>query len=248
MNPSEDLDSIQYSMIWNYKYADWFRDTQYNGKTLSDKERKEFVSIIDEELALYSEGLPMMYSNLKELENEKEQSEIVELERILYSVLLFVVMTMADCMVACKYYILADSDYDKRYMRGKLKVLLNEGFKKLYGFNDTNFMNSEWFKLLGTMKYFSETINLQYQELTSLLEKHSRLSSWWKEERVQEVHYMDMIKLYESRQEELNESKVMMENLRLFNALLAVSHFLGNENGCLLNYLISKYRRGELKE
>jgi hypothetical protein len=74
------------------------------------------------------------------------------------------------------------------------------------------------------------------------------MSFWWKEERVQEVHYLDMIKLYESRQEDLNESTVMMETLRLFHALLAVSHFLGNENGCVLNYLISKYRRGEMKE
>ena len=233
-------------MIWDYKYADWFRDTQYNGKTLTDKERKEFISIIDEELSLYSEGLSMIYSKLKELENEKEQSEIVELEQTNYSVFLFVVMTIADSMVACKYYLLADSDYEKRYMRGKLKVLLNEGFKKLYGYNDTHFKKSEWFKLLGTMKYYPEAINLQYQELTSLLEKHSKLSSWWKDERVQEVHYLDMIKLYESRQEDLNESKVMMENLRLFNALLAVSHFLRNENGCMLNFLVSRYNRDKL--
>jgi hypothetical protein len=189
-----------------------------------------------------------MYSISKELENENIQNELHELQKTISSVLLFVTITMADCMVACKYYLLADTDYDKRFMRGKLKVLLNEGFKKLYGYNDTHFKKSEWFKLLATMTHFPEPIYLQYQELTILLERHSKMSFWWKEERVQEVHYLDMIKLYESRQEDLNESKVMMENLRLFNALLAVSHFLGNENGCVLNYLISKYRRGEMKE
>ncbi len=248
MNMNEDLDFIQYSIIRDYRYADWFQNTQYNGKTLTDKERKEFISIIDEEIAYYSDGLSEMYSISKELENENIQNELHELQKTISSVLSFVTITMADCMVACKYYLLADTDYDKRFMRGKLKVLLNEGFKKLYGYNDTHFKKSEWFKLLATMTHFPEPIYLQYQELTILLERHSKMSFWWKEERVQEVHYLDMIKLYESRQEDLNESKVMMENLRLFNALLAVSHFLGNENGCVLNYLISKYRRGEMKE
>ena len=32
-------------------------------------------------------------------------------------------------MVAGKYFILADRDYDRRFMRGKLFVILNEGFK-----------------------------------------------------------------------------------------------------------------------
>lgn len=47
-------------------------------------------------------------------------------------------MTMCDRMVAGKYFILADTDYDKRFMRGKMKVFLNEGFKRLYGYNETN--------------------------------------------------------------------------------------------------------------
>ncbi len=236
---------IQYSMTWNYDYSEWFQNTQYNGKTLTDKERKDFISLIDEELALYSSGLSTMYSNMKELEKDSLQDDISRLELTINSVFLFVVMTMADCMVACKYYLLADKDYDKRFLRGKLKILLNEGFKRLFGYNEKNNKNSEWFKVLGTMDCFPETIKLQCQELTSLLQKHAESSSWWKDERDVEVHYQDMIKLYDSRQEELNESQIMMENLQLFNALLAVCHFLGNENGCVLNYLISRYRRGE---
>ena len=53
---------------------------------------------------------------------------------------------------------------------------------------------------------------------------------------------------YKSRQEEIVESKVMMDSMKLFNTLLAVSHFLSNVHACILNFLVGKYRRGELSE
>lgn len=130
--------------------------------------------------------------------------------------MLFVLMTMIDSMVASKYFILADKDYDRRFMRGKLFVILNEEFKKLYGFNENGHKKSEWNKLRPLMKYFPEVIHNQYQELTDLLERHTKSSSWWKEERNLETH-LDMEKLYKSRQEEVIESKVMIDSLKLFH-------------------------------
>lgn len=50
---------------------------------------------------------------------------------------------MIDSMVVGKYFILADRDYDQRFMRGKLFVILKEGFKKLYGFNEKSHKKSE---------------------------------------------------------------------------------------------------------
>lgn len=144
---------------------------------------------------------------------------------------------MIDSMVAGKYFILADLDYDRRFMRGKLFVILNEGFKKLYGFNMKSHKKSEWNRLRLIMKYFPEVINRQYQELTYLLEKQSHTSSWWKDERNYEPH-LDTEKLYKSRQEEIIESKVMMDSLKLFNTLMAVSNFLGNVHACLFNFLL----------
>lgn len=156
-------------------------------------------------------------------------------------------MTMCDCMVAGKYFILADTDYDRRVMRGKMKVILNEGFKKLYGYKEVNKKKSEWFRLLDFMKYFPENLKLQYQYLTALLENQSKSSSWWKEERDNETH-IDSEKLYNSRMVDIKESKEMMETLQLYNALFAVNHFLGNAHAYLTNLLVDKYRRGELKE
>lgn len=128
---------------------------------------------MDDAIAQYSEGLPLMMSIL---EDTKEQhDDYHEIDRIVVSVCLFVIMTMIDSMVAGKYFILADRDYDRRFMRGKLFVILNEGFKKLYGFNKMSHKKSEWERLHLIMNHFPEVINRQYQELTSLLENNPKL-------------------------------------------------------------------------
>lgn len=242
---NEEFVDIQYAQIKEHKYAQWFNDVQYNGKTLSESERREFISVIDSTIAQYSEGLPLMTDILED--TKERHDEYHKIDRIVVSVCLFVLITMIDSMVAGKYFILADRDYDRRFMRGKLFVILNEGFKKLYGFNDQSHKKSEWNKLLPIMKYFPEVINRQYKDLTNLLENQSHISSWWKDERNYETH-LDTEKLYKSRQEEIVESKVMMDSLKLFNTLMAVSNFLGNVHACLFNFLVGKYRRGELLE
>ena len=229
---------FHYSPILDYKYSQWFQEVQYNGKTLSDSERKDFVSIIDETISEYSKGLPLYYSSIED--NKDNHHEYYEIERTVTSVMMFVLLTMIDSMVASKYFILADGDYDRRFMRGKLMVILNEGFKKLYGFDEKTYKKSEWDKLLHLLNRFPEAINQQYQELTFLLERHAKSSSWWQKERNLETH-LDTEDLYASRQEEVIESKVMMDSMKLFNTLLAVNHFLTNVHGCLTNWLKKEY-------
>ena len=241
---NEDLDNIHFSPIRNYKYSQFFREAQYNEKTLSEAERKEFVEAIDETVAQYSEGIPLMLDSLKRTKDKNDT--LHEVESVINSVSLFALITMIDSMVACKYFILADKDYDRRFLRGKMRIILNEGFKKLYGFNKETYKKSEWEKLLSLMKYFPESINHQYQELTFYLARHSKYSSWWKKERDLETHMMDAEELYESRLEEIVESKVMMDSMKLFNTFLAVNQFLTNLNACYLNCLIEMYHRGEL--
>lgn len=242
---NEDLANIQYSPVLDHKYARFFEEVQYNGKTLSDAERKELVAVIDETIAQYSEGLPMMYDTLESIKDQHD--EYHEIDRTVVSVMQFVLITMIDSMVASKYFILADKDYDRRFMRGKLMVILNEGFKRLYGFDKKTYEKSEWDRLLPLMGHFPEVINRQYQELTFHLEKQAKSSSWWKEVRNLETH-MDTEKLFISRQEEIIESKVMMDSMKLFNTLLAVNHFLTNVHACLRNFLVDKFKRGELRD
>ena len=240
---NEDLDNIQYSPIWNYNYSQWFHDVQHNDKTLSEAERKAFVVMMDETIEVHSEGLPLMYESLESDKDKHDEYHV--LERTVSSIWLFVLITMIDCLVACKYFITADKDYDRRFMRGKLMVILNEGFKKLYGFDDKTHKKSEWKRFLSVMKFFPEEIKNQYQEITSLLKKQAQSSLWWQEERNLETH-IDAERLYESRKEEIIESKVMIDSMKLYETLLAVSHFLGNVHACVHNFLVTKYRNGEL--
>lgn len=241
---SNELDHIQYSPIRNYRYEQWFQEVQHNGKELNAAERVEFAKMVDEDVAHYSVGLQMVKGLLDD--NKNKHDEFHNAYNVVLSILQFVLITMADSMVITKYFILADKDYDRRFMHGKMKVILNEGFKKLYGFNKGK-KKSEWIRLAPILKYFPEDIQNQYRQLTSLLEKHSESSLWWRIERNLETH-IDVDKLYESRCEDIIESEVMMESSKLFDTLLAVDCFLTNIHTCFNNTLIDMYKRGELRE
>ncbi len=240
---TQNSGNYSYSPIIDYNYAQFFQKIEFNGKTLNDHERKEFIGIIDETIDQFTSGLPMLND---ELESTKDlNDDYHRITRVIFSVAMFVAMTLSDCMVASKYFLLAEKDYDKRFLRGKMKIILNEGFKRLYGFKDHK--KSEWFRLKDCMNSFPDFIKKQYQIVTDLLEKESTTSTWWKNERDYETH-IETPHLYLSRMEKIDESKVMIESSSLFDALLAVNHFLSNANGILLNTLIDRYHRGEIRD
>lgn len=242
---NDDFEDIQFRPIFNYPYARWFSDGQYNGRTPDEAERAEIISIIDENVASYLEGVPLIVNALNRSKELHDDSH--ELYKVILSAMLFVIQTMTDAMVVSKYFMLANNDYDKRLMRGKLAVILNEGFKKLYGFENKTIINSVWTRLKTIIQHFPNEINLQYFELTTLLERHAKSSSWWQDERNIETH-LDAEKLYLSRCKEVVEGKVLLDSLKLLDALNAVYHFLGNMHACFLNTLTYKYLKGELPE
>ena len=53
---NEEFADIQYALIREYKYAQWFNEVHYNGKILSESERKEFIAIIDNIIGLCAEN------------------------------------------------------------------------------------------------------------------------------------------------------------------------------------------------
>lgn len=242
---TNEFDHLQYSLIWNHPYERWFQEVQYNGRELNEDERREFLQVVDETISNYSGGLPLIKETLEQIKDLHD--ELHEAYSAIISVLQFTTITMIDSMVIGKHFILSDNDYERRFMRGKMKVILNEGFKKLYGFDEKSYKKSEWNILVPILKFFPEDIQNQYKQMSSLLEEHSKSSSWWKDERNVETH-LDTEKLYESRCEEVVESKVMMDSLKLCNTLYAVNLFLTNAHACFYNYLLTKYKQGELKE
>ena len=242
---NNNIEKIYFRPIPNYPYARWFSEGQFNGKTMTENVRSQMVSIIDEHVTEFSQSFSKIINNLNQVKEKQDEFHIMY--QTVISVMVFVAQTMTDSMVISKYFVLADKDYDKRFMRGKMAVILNEGFKKLYGFENRTKLKSEWSKLKSVLHYFPEEIKLQYHELTTLLEKHSTSSSWWRDDRNVETH-LDCEKLYMSRNTELVEGKVMLESLMLFDALYAVYLFLGNMHSCIQNTLNEQYLNGELKE
>ncbi len=242
---NEDLVNIQLAPIRNYRYEQFFREVHYNGKELNAAKQMELITVIDETITNYSEGLPMIKHILESIKQKEDVFH--EIQRTLVSVMQFTLITMIDSMVISKYFILANKDYDKRFLRGKMKIILNEGFKKLYGFDEKTHKKSEWKRLSAILKYFPEKIQRQYQELSFLLEKHSNTSSWWKDVRDVETH-MVAEELYESRCKEIIESEVILDSLKLFDTFFAADCFLTNMHTCINNYLLDDYLRGELKD
>lgn len=240
---NEDIINAYYSPILNHRYEQWFQERHYNEDRLSDIDRREYLEMVDEATSHYLSGLPTMQGALDWFKNSHDEYHATYC--VVISAIQFILMTMIDGMVLSKYFLLADKDYDRRLLRGKLKVILNEGFKKLYGFKEGK--QSKWNDIGTIMKYFPEEIHRQYQELTSLLEKHSRSSSWWKDERDVETH-LDTERLYASRCEKIKESQVIIDFLKLFETLNAVNLFLTNMHACLNNYLVDKFRCGELQD
>lgn len=242
---NNNIENICFRPILNYPYARWFSVGQYNGKAMTENVRSQMVSIIDEHVTEFSQSFSKIINILNQVKEKHDEFHIMY--QTVISVMVFVAQTMTDSMIISKYFVLADKDYDKRFMRGKMAVILNEGFKKLYGFETRTKPKSEWSKLKSVLHYFPEEINLQYHELTTLLEKHSTSSSWWRDDRNVETH-LDCEKLFISRNKELIEGKVMLDSLMLFDALNAVYQFLGNMHSCIQNTLTEQYLNGELME
>lgn len=242
---NEDLANMRCKPIRNYNYAPYFEDIKYNGKILTDDERKDFVADINDSIADYSKGLPIIYDALENCKDKHD--EYHDIDHTVVSILQFVLITMIDSMIVSKYFILADGDYDQRFMRGKLKVIINEGYKRLYGFENNTRKNAMWNSLKPILNYFPQEIELQYQELNMLLDKHIKSSSWWKDDRNYEIHF-DTENLYVSCQEEIIESKVMIDSLRFFNTFRAVNDFLWNMHTCIYNSLVLSYQNSEITE
>ena len=118
-------------------------------------------------------------------------------------------------------------------------MIMNEGFKKLYGFVAPGGTDTYWGKLSSIMQFFPK-FSSDFQKISALLDEQSRTSSWWKQERDLEVH-LDPIELYNSRQSELNESEVMIDTMKLLDALGIVEQFTLNLHTVFTNWLESLY-------
>ena len=207
----------------------------YNNKVLSAQEREEFRIMSEETIRDFSESIEGFY----ELSQEFKPSQNKDHDKITKTVLnvgFFMSYTFCDCVALLKHFVLSSNAYDKSLFRGKLKVLLNEGFKSLYGFNDKQRKRSYYIKLGDIMNYFPG-FQLEYDSILLKLKQLSEQSTWWKDERNIEVH-LDMSQLYKTRHEEINESKVAMESQLLIGLLVQINKLMGRMHQPYIDYMV----------
>lgn len=207
----------------------------YNNKVLSAQEREEFRIMSEETIRDFSESIEGFY----ELSQEFKPSPNKDHDKITKTVLdvgIFKSYTFCDCVALLKHFVLSSNAYDKSLFRGKLKVLLNEGFKSLYGFNDKQRKRSYYIKLGDIMNYFPG-FQLEYDSILLKLKQLSEQSTWWKDKRNTEVH-LDMSQLYKTRHEEINESKVAMESQLLIGLLVQINKLMGRMHQAYIDYMV----------
>ena len=207
----------------------------YNNKVLSAQEREEFRIRAEETIEIFTEsidGFCELYQEYKPSQNKVHD----KITKTVLDVGIFTCYTYCDCTVLLKHFILSTDLYEKRLFRGKLKVLLNEGFKNLYGFNDKQRKRSYYIKLGEIMNYFPG-FQLEYDSILMKLKQLSEQSIWWKDERNTEVH-LDMSQLYKTRHEEINESKVAMESQLLMGLLVQINKLMGRMHQAYIDYMV----------
>ena len=201
---------------------------RYNNKVLSPLEREEFRIRSEEAIEVFAEsidGFCELYQEYKPSQNKAHD----KITKTVLDVGIFTCYTYCDCTVLLKLY-------EKSLFRGKLKVLLNEGFKRLYGFNDKQQKKSYYIKLGEIMNYFPG-FQLEYDSILLNLKQLSEQSTWWKNERNTEVH-LDMSQLYKARHEEINESKVAMEAHLLIDLLVQINKLMGRMHQAYIDYMM----------
>lgn len=207
----------------------------YNNKVLSAQEREEFRIRAEETIEIFTEsidGFCELYQEYKPSQNKVHD----KITKTVLDIGIFTCYTYCDCTVLLKHFILSTDLYEKRLFRGKLKVLLNEGFKSLYGFNDKQRKRSYYIKLGEIMNYFPG-FQSEYDFILLKLKQLSEQSPWWKDERNIEVH-LDMSQLYKSRHEEINESKVAMEAHLLIDLLVQINRLMGRMHQAYIDYIM----------
>ena len=207
-------------------------DIQYN-KVLSEEERAKFNLLADETIVTFAESIDGMYELGKSYQDMNNIHHKVS--KIMCDVSVFVSYAFADCIVLTKLFMNTHDIYEKSLLRGKLKVHMNESFKKLYGFTEKARKESYTAKLQEIIPHFHGP-DREFARILTDLEEISKRDSWWKEIRSAEVH-LNLPILYESRHEEISESQVVMETMRLIPFFNRFNVLVSRMNQVHINYM-----------
>ena len=103
----------------------------YNNRVLSAEERAEFCRISDEYINEFSGYIEGIHQLTKEY-HVSDNSDYNKITKTIIDIETFTNYAFCDCIVLNKLFVRATNPYEKSFVRGKLKVQLNESFKRQY--------------------------------------------------------------------------------------------------------------------
>ena len=209
----------------------------HNNKVLSAEERENFINLSEQTIDEFYESAERIYAIYKggEWQGSKNHNEIFE---SIVKTNIFISYTYADCVTLLKLFLKENRFYEKSCLRGKLKVLLNEGFKRTYGFSKHKYHETYCYKIeqILSQDFIPPVYIDEFKAIKSELKLLSESHNWWKDVRDNEVH-LDTDKLYESRHEPINESQVTIQTLNLLDILNRINNFVLAFNQAYINYM-----------
>ena len=198
-------------------------DDRFNNiKELTEQKRVELCKNIDDSVKEFSESIDAVY-DLAENIDSSENEGFKTINREFVAIGIFVAYCYCDMALMTKQFLQSNNPYERAFVRGKLKVLLNESFKKSYGFTE-NAQRNSYFARLKKLATLFPLFDSDIKDFEARLRKHSTMNSWWKDERDAEVH-LDIKKLYKYRHEEVNENEVVIGTLPLLDIINRINIF-----------------------
>ena len=186
----------------------------HNNKVLSEQERIEFCELADKVINDFTKSIEILF-NMHERLTLEEDGWLKKKEDHLIDLRLFVSYCYCDIVILTKQFILSTHYYEKAFTYGKLKVVLNESFKKLYGFTKSSQNKSYFAQLKEAAKEFPKFKD-KLEMFSNDLDEMSRKKTWWKEERNAEVH-LDVKMLDKFRNKDVYEGQVILDVISIFD-------------------------------
>ena len=164
-----------------------------------------------------------LFSTLSSINSER----IAALAK-LYDISLYVSLLSGDYVVLFHQFLSSDFLYERKYAMAKLYPLMNESFKRLYGFVNEKTgqvklsSDAYWKDIQELVPLMNETEQVLYDELEDLLLKKASYS-WWKDVRDAEVH-LDAEKIYKYRCEQEDENVAIRDAISFYDVLSRTTH------------------------
>ena len=182
---------------------------------------------------------------LSELESKPKTDEVNALIGIA-KISLIIDFINLDLCAALRQYLSSElsTKYDKRQAMTKINIVMSEGYKKIYGFENKQREKSYWANQIKTVVDFIGGFDKEYKELETKLVDFGKNGSLNKDMRDLAVHYdSDPMKVY-CMLSELDAEEITRSCKKFYDLINSITKFVWQ----LSNKMMSKLSRIQLSQ